>query len=137
VKIEYSKDLKDITEEMLEGFFVDWPNPPDKATHMNILSSSYCSLLAIDKENNRVVGFINAISDGILTAYIPLLEVLPEYQGKGIGKELVKRILEELKDLYMIDICHDKELIPYYALFGAHPGYSSLFRNYASQSGLK
>ena len=135
MKIEYTTDMSSITEDMLSGFFVGWPNPPSKTMHYKILLSSYCSFLAIDKDSKRVVGFINAISDGVLTAYIPLLEVLPEYQGKGIGNELVRQILEELNDLYMIDICHDKELSNYYAKFGAHQSYSSLFRNYNAQSG--
>ena len=39
-------------------------------------------MLARD-DAGRVVGFVTAISDGVLSAYIPLLEVLPEYQGAG------------------------------------------------------
>jgi len=120
---------------MLTGFFVDWPNPPNSETHLKILNDSYCSYIAIDQDSKKVVGFINSISDGVLTAYIPLLEVLPEYQGKGIGRELTKLILAELKDIYMIDICHDEELISYYSKFGAHPSFSSIFRNYDAQSG--
>jgi len=134
--IEYSKNVSDLTEDMLHGFFIDWPKPPTCATHLRILQNSYCTYVAIDKECNRVVGFINAISDGVLTAYIPLLEVLPPYQGLGIGSELVKLMLAEMKNLYMIDVCHDEELIPYYAKFGAHIGCSSLFRNYEKQEGL-
>jgi GNAT superfamily N-acetyltransferase len=105
-------------------------------THLKILKDSYCSYIAIDQTNNMVVGFVNSISDGILTAYIPLLEVLPEYQGKGIGTELMKLILAELKNFYMIDICHDKELTPYYSRFDAQTSYSSVFRNYDAQSGI-
>jgi len=136
MNIQYTKDVNKITDDMLAGgFFVNWPNHPDAATHLKILMGSYCSFVAIEKETNKVIGFINAVSDGVLTAYIPLLEVLPEYQGKGIGKELVRLILEELKDLYMIDICHDEELAPYYEKFGAFPSHSSVFRNYNAQSG--
>jgi len=135
MNVEYTKDISTITEDMLTGFFIDWPNPPDIATHLKILNSSYCSFVAIDRDCNRVVGFINAISDGVLTAYIPLLEVLPPYQGLGIGGELVKLMLKELGDLYMIDICHDEELSPYYARFGAHKSCASVFRNYANQAG--
>ena len=135
MNIVYSKDLSGISEDMLAGFFVGWPNPPDSAAHMRILKCSYCAFVAVDSGCNRVVGFVNAISDGVLSAYIPLLEVLPEYQGRGVGSELVRRIVEELKYLYMIDIVHDEELSPYYARFGALPGCSSVFRNYAAQSG--
>ena len=122
---------------MLTGFFVNWPNPPNSTTHMKILTDSYCSFVAVDKNINRVVSFINAISDGVLSAYIPLLEVLPEYQGFGIGSDLVKCMFEELSDLYMIDICHDAELSAYYARFGALPSNASLFRNYNVQSGKR
>jgi hypothetical protein len=61
-----------------------------------------------------VVGFINAISDGLATAFLPWLEVLPDYQGRGIGRELTKRMLAELADLYSIDLTCDPELAPYY-----------------------
>jgi len=135
MNIEYTKDLNSINEEMLTGFFVNWPNPPNSATHLKILTNSYCSFVAIHKDINKIVGFINAISDGVLSAYIPLLEVLPEYQGFGIGSELVKCMFKELSDFYMIDICHDKELTSYYVRFGALPGNASLFRNYNAQSG--
>ena len=56
-----------------------------------------------------VVGFVTAVSDGVLSAYIPLLEVLPEYQDRGIGSELMRRILEQLDDLYMVDVLCDAE----------------------------
>ena len=135
MNIEYKKDLRGISEDMLIGFFIGWPNPPSTATHKKILEHSYCTVVAIDRDSDRVVGFVNVISDGVLSAYIPLLEVLPEYQGKGIGKELVNQVLEELKDLYMIDICHDEELTRYYASMGANSCYSSVFRNYDAQSG--
>ena len=135
MNIEYTKDIDNITEDMLTGFFVGWSSPPNNATHLRILKSSYCSYVAVDRDCNRVVGFMNAISDGILAAYIPLLEVLPMYKGAGIGSELVKHMLNELESLYMIDICHDEELASYYARFGAHKSHSSLFRNYANQAG--
>lgn len=84
---------------------------------------------------NQIVGFITAISDDVLSAYIPLLEVLPEYKNKGIGKELVKRMLKELDKIYMIDLCCDEDLIPYYKKFGMIQGNAMLLRNYKMQSG--
>ena len=42
-------------------------------------------IIAIDENTNQVVGFVTAISDGVLSAYIPFLEVLPEYKSIGIG----------------------------------------------------
>lgn len=131
----YKNSLNGITTDMLIGFFVDWPNPPCPQTHLKLLKNSNKVVIAIDEETNHVVGFITAISDGILSAYIPLLEVLPDYKNKGIGKELVKRMLQELDDIYMVDLCCDSDLVPYYKKFGMAKTNGMIFRNYDRQSG--
>src|SRR3954452_21583622 len=100
----------------LEGFFVGWPKRPAAERHLEILRGSAAVVLARDAEN--VVGFVNAISDGVLSAYIALLEVLPDYQGLGIGSELVRRLVDRLRGLYMIDLCCDAELEPFYRRLG-------------------
>lgn len=92
--------------------------------------------IALDEKVNRVTGFITAISDGVLSAYIPFLEVLPEYQQMGIGRELVKRILNQLEGIYMIDLMCDENLQPYYEELGMHKSTGMIIRNYKAQSGL-
>lgn len=133
----YKNTTCDISSEMLEGFFVDWPKPPNPQTHLLLLNKSSKVIIAIDENTNQVVGFITAISDGVLSAYIPFLEVLPEYKNKGIGKELVSRMLIELADIYMIDLCCDDDLVPYYDAFGMTKTNGMVFRNYKMQSGNK
>ena len=133
--IEYTTDITRITEDMLAGgFFVGWPNPPSAQAHVRILNGAYIAWVAIDSAENKVVGFINAVSDGVLSAYIPLLEVLPEYQKQGIGAALVSRMLESLKDLYMVDLLCDEDMQDYYAKFGMHKATGSLLRNYSRQN---
>lgn len=133
--IEYTQSLAEITEDMLSGgFFVGWPNPPSPQAHMKILRGSYCIWLAIDKTVNKVIGFITAISDGVISAYIPLLEVLPEYQHIGIGKELLSHLIDSLRDLYMVDLLCDVELQKYYQKFGMSNATGSFLRNYERQS---
>ncbi|RJG20448.1 GNAT family N-acetyltransferase [Paenibacillus thiaminolyticus] len=131
----YKNSLDGITSDMLQGFFVDWPNPPAPDTHLRLLKQSSKVILAVDDTANQVVGFITAISDGILSAYIPLFEVLPAYKNKGIGKELVTRMLTELDDIYMIDLCCDDDLVPYYGKFGIMNTNGMILRNYNRQSG--
>ncbi|WCF10494.1 GNAT family N-acetyltransferase [Paenibacillus thiaminolyticus] len=131
----YKNSLDGITSSMLQGFFVDWPNPPAPDTHLRLLKQSSKVILAVDETANRVAGFITAVSDGILSAYIPLLEVLPAYKNKGIGKELVTRMLTELDDIYMIDLCCDDNLVPYYDQFGMRKTNGMILRNYNRQSG--
>ena len=133
--IEYTKTLNHITADMLTvGFFVNWPNPPSAAAHLRILQGSYIAWLAIDPAANKVVGFINAVSDGVMAAYIPLLEVLPKYQNRGIGRELVTRMLDSLKHLYMVDLTCDEEMQGFYAKLGMHKATGMMVRNYKRQS---
>lgn len=116
--IEYTDNMEHITPDMLNGFFVGWKNPPSTENFIKILRGSYAVWLAIDDELKKTVGFITCISDGVLSAYIPLLEVLPEYQNAAIGGELVRRMLQTLDNFYMVDLICDKNMQDYYTRFG-------------------
>jgi ribosomal protein S18 acetylase RimI-like enzyme len=124
-----------ITADQLHGFFVGWPNPPSSETHLAILRRSDAVVLAVDEETGQVVGFINALSDGVLNAFIPLLEVLPAYQGRGIGSELARRMLAQLDDLYAVDLLCDADVQPFYARLGMQPAQGMMLRRYDRQSG--
>jgi ribosomal protein S18 acetylase RimI-like enzyme len=115
-EIAYVETLDGVEAEHVHGFFVGWPERPSPERHLAVLRGSDHVVLARDGE--RVVGFATAISDGVLSAFIPLLEVLPEYQGLGIGSELMRLMLERLESLYMVDLCCDAELEPFYARLG-------------------
>ena len=133
--ISYTGDLGGITAEQLGGFFVDWPDPPTPDTHLRLLHGSDAVEIARDESTGQVVGLITAISDGVLSAYVPLLEVLPDYQGRGIGSELVRRLLSRLEHLYMVDLLCDAELRPFYERQGMRPAAGMMVRNYARQAG--
>lgn len=45
-------------------------------------------------ENERLIGAVRVLNDKIFRSIIYDLIVLPEFQNKGIGKELVKRCIE-------------------------------------------
>jgi ribosomal protein S18 acetylase RimI-like enzyme len=118
VEIEYTASLDGVVPEHLTDFFERWPSPPAPERHLEILRGSYRICIAREAGSPRVVGFVNAISDGVLYAFIPLLEVLPAYRGRGIGTELVERLLAELDDFYAVDLMCDPELQPFYERFG-------------------
>ena len=133
--VVWVESARDITPAQLQGFFVGWPHPPSPETHRRLLAASDHVLLALDDATQRVVGFITATTDGVLSAYIPFLEVLPAYQGRGIGRELVDRMLERLRGLYMVDLLCDPQLQPFYAALGMKPATGMLLRHYERQSG--
>ena len=133
--INYTFTTEGISPEQLKGFFDGWLNPVSPETHLRLLRNSDEIVLAIDRETKRVVGFITAITDHVLSAYIPLLEVSPEYRGRGIGKELVDSMLARLGDLYMVDLICDQELQAFYAKRGMVEATGMMMRNYDNQSG--
>jgi ribosomal protein S18 acetylase RimI-like enzyme len=134
--IAYAQTPESLTAEQLTGgFWVGWPSHPSPEMHLRLLHSSDHLVLALDDDTNQVVGFITAISDGVLCAYIPLLEVLPAYQGQGIGAELVRRMLARLGDIYMIDLLCDPDIQPYYERFGMLRATGMMKRNYGRQAG--
>ena len=131
----YLESPADILAQQLTGFFVGWPNPPSETRLLGLLHNSNYVVLAFDDETEKVVGLVTAISDGVLCAYIPLLEVLPDYQGRGIATDLMRRMLDKLSHLYMIDLLCDGELQPFYERLGMVGSRGMMVRNYGHQSG--
>lgn len=128
--IVYTTDLEGISPEMLSGFFVGWKCPHNEERHLKILKSSDFVVLAIDTNRKKVVGFITCLTDGIQSAFIPLLEVLPAYQNSGIGSKLVERMLKLIANIPAIDLTCDKNLQPFYERFGMQRSVGMIIRNY-------
>ncbi len=133
--IEYRSDVDGIGSDQLDGFFQGWPDPPSSSTHLRILRGSSHVVVAVDPAADRVVGFVTALSDGVLAAYLPLLEVLPEYRGRGIGGALVRRVLAVLSDHYMVDVVCDPDVVPFYRRLGMRSAVGASLRRFERQSG--
>ena len=128
-EISYTDRLENISVERLTGFFVGWDKKPSPEKHLELLKQSDFVVLATNTDTGEVVGFITAITDKTLAAYIPFLEVLPGYQSKGIGTELMKRMLEKLKDFYIIDLFCDPEVQKFYEKLGMQRATGMIIRN--------
>ncbi|MDV6374896.1 GNAT family N-acetyltransferase [Deinococcus arenicola] len=131
--MELQTTLDGITPANLGGFFEGWPNPPTPQTLWRILDGSYRVALAV--EDGQVIGFVNAISDGVLCAYIPLLEVRAQWRGQGVASQLVENLFVQLGGLYMMDTACDDGLVPFYERFGMVRGNAMVWRDYARQNG--
>jgi len=49
---------------------------------------------------------------------MPSNSVLPGYRGRGVGSELMRRLLARLGGLYMVDLSCDDTLVPFYGRLG-------------------
>jgi aralkylamine N-acetyltransferase len=68
----------------------------------------------------RLVGFSRATSDHAFNATIWDVVVHPDYQGKGLGKELMKQIIKELRgeDISNITLFADPQVVNFYRGLG-------------------
>ena len=126
--IEYRSDITDLSPEQIQGFFVGWKNPFPPETHLRMLTGSDLAQVAIDTETGRVVGFIAALTDNVQGAFITLLEVLPDYQGRGVGKALMEQMLDRLSHIQTIELMCDADLVPFYTQFGMKPSGGMVLR---------
>ncbi|MGJ3243271.1 MAG: GNAT family N-acetyltransferase [Opitutales bacterium] len=131
--ITYGDQLDRIRTDQLTGFFVGWAvrHAPEK--HLAILRNSSHVWLAWDTEADRVVGFVTALTDGMQAAFIPMLEVLPAWQHRGIGSELMRRMLATLGTLPAIDLTCDPAFQPFYEKLGMQRSVGMVIRHYPTQ----
>lgn len=61
------------------------------------LKNSHTLLTAWD--GDRLAAMACAISDGYMVLYVPFVAVHPQYQGQGIGTEIMARLMERYKDV--------------------------------------
>ena len=95
---------------------VGWNRMED--CYENPLMTSYFHIACYD--NDMLIGYIDTVCNGITDAYIQDLMVHPDYQGKGIGTELMNITIAYLKEkhIYMISVVFEKALLPFYKRFG-------------------
>ena len=86
--------------------------------YQNTRITSYFHIAVYD--GNLLIGFIDCISNAVTDAYIQDLIVHPDYQKKGIGTQLMNRMISHLRkqNVYMISVIYDAQLSSFYQRFG-------------------
>ncbi len=115
--IAYSDSLEALDARDLEGFLAHWDFVPPVGTLAAMLKQSTAVILARDIATGRLCGYVTALSDGITCGYISALEVRPEYRGRGIGRELLRQMVERL-DVYGIYLSCAPSMVPFYLAAG-------------------
>lgn len=105
-----AKALADLREA------VGWNRMEDEYSSPRLVSFYH---IAVYEEHN-LIAYVDCVSNGVTDAYIQDLAVHPDYQGRGIGTDLMNRMIAYLKEkhIYMISVIFEERLKPFYAKFG-------------------
>ena len=103
-------DLADLRES------VGWSRMEKE--YRNPLLTAFYHFAVYEKE--ALIGYIDCVSNGVTDAYIQDLMVHPDYQGRGLGTDLMKKMIDYLKKIhiYMISVVFEEKLKPFYEKFG-------------------
>lgn len=115
--IRYSDGLKPSMHEVV-GLYrsVGWSSADKPEALHAALAGSHALVTAWDGE--RLVGLGNAISDGHLVVYYPHLLIRPEYQGQGIGAELMGMMKRRYEGFHQQALIADARAVGFYAKLG-------------------
>ncbi|WP_123043232.1 GNAT family N-acetyltransferase [Cohnella candidum] len=97
MSIFYTSRTEDIGEDALQELFlsVAWESGKYPNELLQAILGSHSVVTAWD--GDKLVGLINALSDGVLTVYFHYMLIHPSYQNQGIGKALMNRMLDQYK----------------------------------------
>lgn len=85
---------------------VGWTNYTRRPEMLkNAYENSLLILGAYD--GDKLVGVIRAVGDGFSVVFIQDILVCPEYQRKGIGTRLLRKIIERFSDVYQMELMTD------------------------------
>ena len=117
IRIDYREDRDIPLASILELYRAsEWSSAekPD-ALHAG-LQNSHSLITAW--HGDRLVGLGNAISDGFLVVYYPHLIVAAEYRKRGIGKAIMRNMIERYADFHQQILVADGEATGFYEKCG-------------------
>ncbi|MBK1876784.1 GNAT family N-acetyltransferase [Pelagicoccus mobilis] len=116
IRYSFQKELPQ--DQVVELYAAnDWSSAKIPQTLLPALRDSHSLVSAWDK-NEKLVGLGNAISDGHLVVYYPHLLVHPDYQGQGIGSQILEHLKTRYKDFHMNMLTADGKAIEFYQKHG-------------------
>jgi len=115
--IQYS-ETRDLPLESVLALYRanEWSSAQKPDLLHKALMASHSLVTAWD--GSTLVGLGNAISDGYLVVYYPHLLVRPEYQGRGIGTGLMRRLMARYKGFHQHVVVAEGRALNFYRKCG-------------------
>nr|QCI08090.1 hypothetical protein [Polyneura bonnemaisonii] len=100
---------------------VGWVRRPLKKIKIALNNSFLIAcIFSYNNSQKKLIGFARATSDNSFNATIWDVVIHPEFQGKGLGKALIKQIIKQLRyyDINTITLFADPQVIKFYNHLG-------------------
>ena len=94
-------DVLDLYDSVGWSNYTNHPRQLEQAFHQSLFV-----MAAYDED--KLVGLIRAVGDGLTIVFIQDLLVCPHYQSQGIGRSLLEQTLERFKDVYQIQLATEQ-----------------------------
>jgi ribosomal protein S18 acetylase RimI-like enzyme len=94
--VDYETVTSAPVEEIVELYKAGgwWQESPEaRAAIPLMIKGSFCFMVARSVES-RIIGMARVISDGYSDAYIQDVVVLANHRGRGVGRELIRRLTQ-------------------------------------------
>lgn len=126
MSVAYRFNCEDVTTSALEGLFraTNLGGRTGEKIRRAFLNSS---LVCFAYDEARLIGASRALTDGEYHALIYDVVVLPEYQGRGVGRRLVEQLLERLS-VWRVMLVADAEVQGFYGKLGFTPYHNVMAR---------
>ena len=119
MSIHIRENLDGVTGAMLKQFYIDsdFDNGRTAEQHEQAFRNS---IVRLAFEGDTLVGAARAITDGVRCAAVFDVCVLPSHRGRGIGRRVMRSLVDALAGQFVILTC-DRGLQKMYGQFGFAP----------------
>ncbi len=110
-----SGEIDAVRQLLLDNGWVHRVGSPSELAEL--IARSHRALVAV--EDNRVVGFVRALGDGLTNGYVSMLVVAASHRRRGIGRALMRAVMGEDNQLtWVLRAARDPAAVAFYEQLG-------------------
>ncbi|MED3972838.1 GNAT family N-acetyltransferase [Priestia megaterium] len=103
MKVSFLNSIENVEWSRMKEIYrsVGWKNHDEEKVKKVFQSSN---VVAVAYDENKIVGFGRALSDGVFNAAIYDVVVDKHYQNQGIGQQIIENLLAQLNDISCVHL---------------------------------